>query len=71
MSEAIVRDEKENYSYGKVTLKDLIDEVNKLEDNKFNKIFHSVQLKKLIVEWLRLTDTLVGENKLTFTPNRP
>ncbi len=59
LAEAIVKDEKENYSYGRSSLNDLIDEVNKLEDNKFNKIFHTVQLKKLIVEWLRLTDRLI------------
>ncbi|MFH1797943.1 MAG: TolC family protein [Candidatus Omnitrophota bacterium] len=58
-AQAIVDDDKKNYSLGRTTLNDLIDEVNKLEDNKFNKIFHEVQLKRLIVEWLRLTDTLL------------
>ncbi|MBN1794074.1 MAG: TolC family protein [Candidatus Omnitrophica bacterium] len=64
LAQSIVEDETENYSFGKVTLNDLIDEVNKLEDNKFNKISHEVQLKKLIVEWLRLTDTLVAQNRV-------
>jgi len=60
-AESILADEKENYSLGRTTLNDFIDEVNRLEDNKFNKIFHEVQLKRLIVEWLRLTDSLVTE----------
>jgi len=65
LAEAIVEDETENYSYGKTSLKDLIDEVNKLEDNKFVKISHSVQLRKLIVEWLRFTDQLVKSKDLS------
>jgi len=60
-AESILADEKENYSLGRTTLNDFIDEVNRLEENKFNKIFHEVQLKRLIVEWLRLTDSLVIE----------
>jgi len=71
LAEAIVIDERKNYSYGKVTLNDLIDEINKLEDNKFNKITHMVQLRKLIIEWMRLTDVLVTKEKMsTLTPNR-
>ena len=64
LAEAIVKDEKENYSLGRSTLNDLIDEVNKLEDNKFNKITHNIQLRKLIVEWLRLSDALIKENDI-------
>ena len=59
LSEKIVKDEQENYSLGRSSLNDLIDEINKLEDNRFNKISHEVQLRKEIIEWLRLTDTLV------------
>jgi outer membrane protein TolC len=62
-AQSIVDDEKKNYSLGRTTLNDLIDEVNKLEDNKFNKIYHEVELKRLIVEWLRLTDNLVREKQ--------
>jgi len=62
LAENIVKDEKRNYSLGRSTLNDLIDEVNKLEDNKFNKITHSVQLRKLINEWLRLSDSLIKES---------
>ena len=61
---SIVEDDRKNYSLGRLTINDLIDEVNKLEDNKFNKIFHEVQLKRLIVEWLRLTDSLVSAQKI-------
>jgi outer membrane protein TolC len=60
-AQSIMDDERKNYSLGRTTLNDLIDEVNKLEDNKFNKIFHEVELKRLVVEWLRLTDNLVDK----------
>lgn len=63
LSQEIVKDELENYSLGRVTLKDLIDEINKLEDNKFNKVSHDVQLKKLTIEWLRLTDSLIEKKR--------
>jgi outer membrane protein TolC len=64
LAEAIVEEEKKNYSLGIVTLNDLIDEVNKLEDNKFNKIFHEVEMDRLVVEWLRLTDNLIQRNEV-------
>ncbi|MFC1592868.1 efflux RND transporter permease subunit, partial [Candidatus Omnitrophota bacterium] len=65
-AESIVEDDRKNYSLGRITLNDIIDEVNKLEDNKFNKIYHEIQLKRLIVEWLRLTDQLVKTNKIAY-----
>ncbi|MFC1512453.1 TolC family protein [bacterium] len=60
LSLAILKDEAENYSFGKVTLNDYIDAVNTVDQYNFNKISHMVQLKKLIIEWLRLTDQLIG-----------
>lgn len=63
LSEDIVKDELQNYSLGRSTLNDLIDEINKLEDNKFNKISHEVQFKKFVIEWLRLTDTLIRKRQ--------
>ena len=64
LAEAILRDEAENYSYGKVTLNDYIDAVNLVDENHFNYTDHTVQLNKLLVEWLRLTDRLVDEQVL-------
>ncbi|MBN3041053.1 MAG: TolC family protein [Candidatus Omnitrophica bacterium] len=64
LAEEIVKDEKENYSLGRSTLNDLIDEVNKLEDNKFNKITHNIQLRKLVIEWWRLSDVLIKEDEI-------
>jgi len=63
LSENILKDETRNYSYGRVTLNDYIDEINKLEDSKFNKINHAIQLRKLIVEWMRLTDELITKDE--------
>ena len=66
LARAIVDEDTENYSLGRVTLNDFIDEVNKLETNKFNKVFHEIQLKRLIIEWLRLTDQLIAKNKIPY-----
>lgn len=63
LAEDIVKDETRNYSYGKVTLHDYIDEINKMEDSKFNKINHTIQLRRLIVEWKRLTDNLITKDE--------
>jgi len=66
LAQSILNDETENYSLGRTTLNDLIDEINMLENNKFSKISHQIQLKKLIVEWLRLSDSLVAENDIDY-----
>lgn len=68
LAEAILKDETENYSFGKVTLNDYIDAVNLVDKNRFNRISHTVQLNKLLVEWLRLTDRFVHESILEKSP---
>jgi outer membrane protein TolC len=62
LSNAILKDETENYSFGKVSLNDYIDAVNTADENRFSFTAHQVLLNKLIAEWLRLTDKLVDEN---------
>lgn len=64
LSERILKDEAENYSFGKVTLNDYIIAVNRLDENQFSYTEHNVKLNKLLIEWLRLTDQLVAENIL-------
>lgn len=59
LSRLILEDETVNYSYGKVSLNDLIDAANRIDDNNFNKLAHLVKHKLLFTEWQRLTDTLV------------
>lgn len=59
LAESILKDERENYSYGKVSLNDFIDAVNRVDENKFSLILHSVRLKILITEWFRMTDQLI------------
>jgi len=61
---SVLEDETENYSFGKVTLNDYIDAVNVHDKNRFNKILHDVQRKKLMVEWLRITDQLVTRKEI-------
>jgi len=64
LSQSILKDEAKNYSFGKVTLNDYIAAVNRVDENRFSFTDHSVQLNKLLVEWLRLTDQLVNESVL-------
>lgn len=63
LAQSVLKDEEENYSFGKVTLNDYIQAFNALDDNRFNKIAHEVSYRKLIAEWLRLTDRLVQAKK--------
>ena len=70
LAEAILRDEAENYSFGKVTLNDYIDAVNRVDESRFSHTEHTVQLNKLLVEWLRLTDRLVDEKILNNGPKQ-
>ena len=62
LSQSILKDEAENYSFGKVTLNDYIVAVNRVDENRFSFTEHKVQLNKLLIEWLRLTDQLVNKN---------
>lgn len=71
LAEAILRDESENYSFGKVSLNDYIDAVNLVDKNRFSYTEHSVQLNKILVEWLRLTDQLVNEQQVLSKGNKP
>jgi hypothetical protein len=64
VAQSIVDDDTINYSYGKVILNNLIDEVNQLDFNRFSKIQYSIKLKKLIIDWLTLTDQLVRKKDL-------
>ncbi|HSA30458.1 MAG TPA: TolC family protein [Candidatus Omnitrophota bacterium] len=59
LARSIVKDEAENYSFGKITLNDYISAVNVLDNNRFTKVSHDMQLRRLLVEWLRITDQLV------------
>ncbi len=68
LSRAIVKDETENYSFGRVTLNDFIQAVNRLDSNRFNKILHESLHKKLLVEWLRLMDQLVSRKDIQGVP---
>jgi len=64
LSDAILKDESENYSYGKVTLNDYISAVNTADENRFSHTAHSVRLYQLLIEWQRLTDQLVEASSL-------
>lgn len=61
LAEDVLKDETENYSYGKISLNDYISAVNLLDANRFSQQLHSTELRRLIIEWLRITDTLVVE----------
>ncbi|MFC1643843.1 TolC family protein [Candidatus Omnitrophota bacterium] len=64
VAQSIVDDDTINYSYGKVILNNFIDEVNQLDFNRFSSIQYNIRLKKLIIDWLTLTDQLVRKKDL-------
>jgi outer membrane protein TolC len=59
LAESILKDETENYSFGKINLNDYIQAVNTLDDNRFNLVSHDIRMQKLALEWRRLADELV------------
>ena len=62
LAQSILKDETENYSFGKVSLNDYIYAVNMLDRDRYNKILRDVRYRNLMTEWLRLTDSLVTED---------
>ncbi len=60
-AQAVLSAETENYTFGKVTLNDYIRAVNALDNARFNYVSHDLRLKKITLEWRRLTDTLITE----------
>lgn len=59
---AVLKDETENYTIGKATLNEYITAVNSLDSQRFDRVAREVEWRKLNVEWLRLTDTLVRDS---------
>ena len=59
LSERILKDENENYSYGRATLNDLIRFVQGLEDDRFALVQRQAARTVLVLEALRLSDRLV------------
>ena len=49
LARAVLEDETENYSFGKVTINDYIQAVNTLDSNRFDKIQHEALIAKLTV----------------------
>ena len=64
LAQSVLDDETENYSYGRVSLNDYIAAVNVLDNNRFNKVLHDARYRKLVIEWLRLTDRLVTRREI-------
>jgi len=64
LAAAVLADETENYSFGKITLNDYIQAVNALDSSRFSEILHASLQKKLMIEWLRITDRLISKKKI-------
>lgn len=71
LAQSVLKDETENYSYGRVSLNDYIVAVNVLDNNRFNKVLHEARYKKLVTEWLRLTDRLITRKEVDERHHRP
>lgn len=64
LAQSILKDEAENYSFGKISLNDYIQAVDNVDRNRFSYTSHLVQLHKLHTEWLRLSDRLIRKQDL-------
>lgn len=56
---SILKEESENYSFGKIDLNDYIAAVNQYDVARFNEIDRKITYQQLSTEWKRLTDQLV------------
>ncbi|MBN2041153.1 MAG: TolC family protein [Spirochaetes bacterium] len=56
----IVKSETKDYQLARIQLSELIKSINDLESYKNKKVYHTVKLHTLRIEWLRLLDKLVS-----------
>ena len=61
LARSVLDEETENYTFGKVSLNDYIESVNRLDSVRFEEIDRFVQWRRLNLEWRRLTDSLVDD----------
>ncbi len=59
LSESILKAESEDYLYGRVSLNDLIQALNTLQTNRLNSVNTRIELARLWVEALDLSDQLI------------
>ncbi len=68
LNEKVLAQEERHYLQGRAELNDVISASRELADNRFAKIDLAMQVNRLLIEWLRLTDQLVTKNKLSDLP---
>ena len=64
VSKAVVKDETENYMYGKITLNDFIQAVNAHDNARLSIVIRQAQIDRLMVERLRILDLLVTRKQI-------
>ena len=62
LAHSILKEESENYSFGKITLNDYIVAVNRYDTARFDAIDRKITYQQLSVEWKRLTDRLITKS---------
>ena len=60
LAQLILKDETENYTFGRVTLNDYIQAVNRVDSTQFSLVQARISLQKRYIEWKRLTDNLIS-----------
>ncbi len=65
----VLTDEAENYSFGRVSLNDFIQAVNRLDAARFDRVRLKARYAAMWIEWLRLTDQLVSGRDLGIVPD--
>ncbi|MCB1196259.1 TolC family protein, partial [bacterium] len=64
LAKAVLDDETQNYLYGKITLNDFIRAVNTYDNNRFDIAARDAQIKRLMLERMRILDKLVTRNQI-------
>ncbi|MFH1768580.1 MAG: efflux RND transporter permease subunit [Candidatus Omnitrophota bacterium] len=64
LAEEVLKDETENYSYGRISLNDLIRAVTDRDSKRFDKTARMAELNRLFIECLRITDRLLQRDDL-------
>ena len=63
LSQKIVNEELKQYNQGLSSLNDLIQVYDALDNNRLSQTNHKISYAKYYIEWLRLSDTLVTNDK--------
>ena len=70
IAELILRDTAREYETGRTALRSYTDAINSLETVRYRNLHYKARINMLIIEWLRITDSLVVKDNKHFSSLR-